>query len=164
MICPLCGKEISYLWLYKDAEADIAYKVTESEMTINSVAVYYEKEVSAETPCCKRILSIDEHDVKEIMSGKSLLLPVENIPDPLLIDNTYYYCIKYNGKLYLAEGHFTSLRTVYTQDKQEMGDLMLFREIEKFKKINGLKLQRLKQIAKRITREELVVAQEVMEE
>ncbi len=163
MICPLCGKEISYLWLYKDVEADVAYKVTESKMQINSVAVYYEKEVSAETPCCKRTLSIDEDDVKEIMSGKSLLLPVENIPDPLLIDNTYYYCIEYNGKLYLAEGHFTSLRTVYTQDKQEMGDLMLFREIEKFKKINGLKLQRLKQIAKRITREELVVP-EVMEE
>ena len=155
MICPLCGKEISYLWLYKDAEADIAYKVTESEMKINSANIYYEKKDSAETPCCKMILELDERDVKDVMRGESLLLPMKSMPAPLLIENEEYYCIEYDGKLYLAKDYFYT--TVYTKDGEEVGDLMLFRKIERFKEIKGLKLQRLKEMAKKITKEELVV-------
>jgi len=156
MICPICGKEISYLWLYKDVEANVAYKVSRNEMKENSIDVYYERDVSAETPCCRKVLDIDEDEVKELIRGKSLLIPIENIPEPILMDDSYHYCIEYNGKLYLAVEYFASLRTAYTWDDKEIGDLMIFREAQE-NKINTLKLKRLKQIAKKINDEDLIM-------
>lgn len=160
MICPICGKEISSLFIYKDIEGNIAYEVKENGIEDRGINIYSEREVTCETPCCQSVLDIDEEDATALIKSEAVLVPFERLPEPFEFNGSQYFAVKYQGRLLIAD-YYLSHVEAYTWDDRSIGDFLLFQEADKLlKKLNTLIKRQLEKRAKEITEEDLVMNRE----
>ena len=163
MICPICGAEISSLLLYKEIEGNIAYRVTEYGLMERGIDIFCEREITCETPCCQKVLDIDDNDAEDLVAGRAILLPFERLPEPFELDGSQYFVVRYKGQLFIAEFYSAHVEA-FTWEDSSIGEFLLFKEVNSYhKRINELTQKRLEQIAKEVTEEDFVMPQEVEE-